>query len=116
MAITTSRSAQERSVQTGNKSVTRVTGGIRLVAVAALAIGALAMASPAVAQERVVQEADRTVYRKTTVIDFTGVTLEGELKKPEGTVFLNRGRTSFNSLIKLRGDFQQELDKSVETL
>lgn len=111
MTITTNRSTPK---------VSRSPGGVwrlvRLVAVAAVAVGAVALARPSVAQERVVQEADRTIYRKKTVIDFTGVTLEGELKKPEGSLMLHRGKTEFDSLIKLRGDFQQELEKSVETL
>jgi hypothetical protein len=81
------------------------------------AVGVVALVSaPAFAQTKVVQEADKTVFRKKTVIDFTDVTVEGELTKPEGSYVLNRKKTRFNSLIKLRADFVPELQKSVDNL
>lgn len=72
-------------------------------------------ATPALAQN-VVQGEDTTVFKKKTMIDFSDVTLEGELTKPEGQYGLSRGKTKFNSLIKLRRHFQGELQKSVEQL
>ena len=75
---------------------------------------------PAAAEERpgvkVVQEADKVVVRKRTVIDFNDVTVEGELTKPEGSYVLNRNRTRFPSLIRLRDDFNPELQKSADNL
>ena len=77
-------------------------------------------AAPAVAQDntevKIIQEEDRTVYRKKTVIDFTDVTVEGELTKPEGSYLLNRKKTDFQSLIKVRDNFNPELQKSVDNL
>ena len=77
-------------------------------------------AGPAVAQEKdevkVIQEEDKTVFRKKTVIDFTDVTVEGELTKPEGSYLLNRKKTDFKSLIKVRDNFNPELQKSVDNL
>jgi hypothetical protein len=73
-------------------------------------------ALPAGAEEKVVKEADKTVYKKKTVIDFNDVTLEGELTKPEGSYLLNRKKTTFQSLIKLRDNFHPELQKSVDNL
>lgn len=110
MTFSSNRTTSHRNGRRGN--LRHVLGAVVL---AVVAFGVTA-ARPAQAQERVVQEADRTVYRERTVIDFTGVVLEGELKKPSGTVMLHRGRTEFDSLIRLRGDFQQELEKSVEQL
>jgi hypothetical protein len=85
-----------------------------VVAAAALWTGA------AVAQEKtevkIIQEEDRTVFRKKTVIDFTDVTVEGELTKPEGSYLLNRKKTDFQSLIKVRDNFNPELQKSVDNL
>ena len=82
-----------------------------------LAAGVLAILSaPALAQNKVVQEADKTVFRKKTVIDFTDVTVEGELTKPEGSYVLNRKKTRFNTLIKVRDNFVPELQKSVDNL
>ncbi len=81
---------------------------------AAIAVGA----PPAVAQDddKVVHESDKTVYKKKTVIDFNDVTLEGDLTKPEGSYILNRRQTKFGSLIKLRDNFNPELQKSVDNL
>jgi hypothetical protein len=59
---------------------------------------------------------DKVVYKKKTVIDFNDVTLEGELTKPEGSYVLNRKKTKFTSLIKLRDNFLPELQKSVDNL
>ncbi len=78
----------------------------------------LALAAPAFAQGQstVVQEADKTVFRKKTVIDFTDVAVEGELTKPEGTYSLSKNKTNFRSLIKVRDNFVPELQKSVDNL
>jgi hypothetical protein len=65
---------------------------------------------------KVIQEADKVVIRKRTVIDFNDVTVEGELTKPEGSYLLNRNKTRFQSLIKLRDNFNPELQKSADNL
>jgi hypothetical protein len=65
---------------------------------------------------KVVQEADKVVVRKRTVIDFNDVNVEGELTKPEGSYLLNRNKTRFQSLIKLRDNFNPELQKSADNL
>ncbi len=87
---------------------------------AAVAVVAL-WAVPAVAEEaetrvKVIQEEDRTIYRKNTVIDFTDVAVEGELTKPEGSYVLNRKETDFDSLIRVRDNFNPELQKSIDNL
>ncbi len=70
----------------------------------------------AFAEEKVVREADKTVFRKKTVVDFTDVAVEGELTKPEGTYALSRKRTRFDRLIRVRDNFVPELQKSVDNL
>src|SRR5947207_4673390 len=91
-------------------------GGAVLRRVALIALLSL----PAAAEERpgvkVVQEADKVVVRKRTVIDFNDVTVEGELTKPEGSYVLNRNRTRFRSLVRLRDNFNPELQKSADNL
>ncbi len=79
---------------------------------------AMVLAAPAFAQGKVneIQEADKTVYRKKTVIDFTDVAVEGELTKPEGSYAISKKKTSFKSLIKVRDNFVPELQKSVDNL
>ena len=98
-----------------------------MIAAAALGAGLLAPARAEEAKEqgaketreghvRVIQEADKVVVRKRTVIDFSDVTVEGELTKPEGSYLLNRNKARFKSLIKLRNDFNPELQKSADNL
>ncbi len=65
---------------------------------------------------RTIQEEDRVVVRKKAVVDFTDVTVDGELTRPEGSYVLNKKRTRFNSLIKVRDNFVPELQKSVDNL
>jgi hypothetical protein len=83
---------------------------------AAVVVVVGALAAPAFAQDRVIQQEDRTVYRKKTVIDFTDVAVEGELTKPEGSYSLSKKKTRFDSLIKVRDNFNPELQKSVDNL
>ncbi len=80
---------------------------------AALSVPAL-YGPVALAQDSV--EADKTVYSKKTVIDFSDVNIEGELTKPEGSYIKNRKKTRFRNLIELRGNFRPELARSVSKL
>ena len=59
-------------------------------------------------------EKPEVVYKKKTTIDFEGVDIEGELVKPQGALVLERKRANFNPLIKLRSDFNNEMNKSVK--
>jgi hypothetical protein len=90
-----------------------------------IALIALALAVPARGDDkpaetpkgpRVIHEPDKVVVRKKTVIDFNDVTVEGELTKPEGSYLLNRTKTRFESLIRLRDNFNPELQKSADNL
>ena len=56
------------------------------------------------------------MVRKRTVIYFNEVTVEGELTRPEGSYLLNRNKTRFRSLIRLRDNFNPELQKSADNL
>jgi hypothetical protein len=105
-----------------SRSATRSRPGRKLLmsglVLAVFAGTAFAATPQALAQDddKVVHEADKTVYKKKTVIDFNDVTLEGDLTKPEGSYILNRRATKFGSLIKLRDNFNPELQKSVDNL
>lgn len=88
----------------------------RYVAALLIAGAIVGTSSVAAAADTVIQEADRVVYKKKTVVDFGDVTLEGELTKPEGSYLLNRKRTKFSSLIRMRDNFLPELQKSVDNL
>jgi hypothetical protein len=61
------------------------------------------------------QESDtKVVYKKQTVIDFSDVTIQGELTKPESSYVVNRKRTKFSQLIQIRSNFNPELFNSVD--
>lgn len=81
-----------------------------------LVFAVLAVSAAPVRAQNVVQGKDISVFKKKTVIDFSDVTLEGELTKPEGAYGLSRGKTRFNTLIKLRTHFTPELNKSTDQL
>ena len=76
----------------------------------------LSLVSTAAFDEDVVREADKTVFRKKTTIDFTDVAIDGELTKPEGSYSVSKKKTTFKTLIKVRDNFNPELQKSVENL
>jgi hypothetical protein len=76
----------------------------------------LAVAAPSFAEDKVIREADRVVTRKKTVIDFTDVAIDGELTKPEGSYSVSKKKTTFRTLIKVRDNFNPELQKSVDNL
>ena len=76
----------------------------------------VAFSSTAFAEDKVIKEADQTVFRKKTTIDFTDVAIDGELTKPEGSYSVSKKKTTFKTLIKVRDNFNPELQKSVENL
>ena len=88
----------------------------RLIATTIL-FATLGFSSVALAQEdKVVTEGDKTVFKKKTIIDFSDVTIQGELTKPEGSYVLNRKKTNFKSLLKIRANFLPELFNSTDNL
>ena len=75
---------------------------MRISAIVAAVVGAMLWGSVALAQ-------DSVSYKKKTVIDLSGATIEGELTKPEGSYIVNRKLSKFSTLIQARGDFIPEL-------
>ena len=61
-------------------------------------LSVLIAAGSAVAEEKV-------IYKQKTIIDFSDVTIQGELTKPEGSYIGSRKEASFNRLIKVRENF-----------
>ena len=55
-------------------------------------------------------------YAKRTVIDFTSITITGELVRPDASYVTVPRRARFRSLIRTRGDFRSELDASADRL
>tara|TARA_R100000008_G_scaffold12757_1_gene6370 strand:- start:14966 stop:15214 length:249 start_codon:yes stop_codon:yes gene_type:complete len=58
----------------------------------------------------------KVVYKERTEIDFESVEVSGELVRPQGSLVLERKRAQFNSMIKLRTDFDDLMEDSVEEI
>lgn len=87
----------------------------------ALAIGMTALPS-AQAEERLPADSQVTVpvesapeirYKAKTEIDFGERKVEGQLVGPAGSLALARADQSWNPLIRLRSNFDQEMESSV---
>ncbi len=70
--------------------------------------------TPSLALANEGEEEPKVVYKQRTEIDFEGVEIEGELVKPQGQLVLDRRHAKFNPMIKLRVDFDQEMEDSVK--
>ncbi|HCP44702.1 MAG TPA: hypothetical protein DIU15_01510 [Deltaproteobacteria bacterium] len=85
----------------------------RLVTALLTALLAMAFAVPiAVAQD----DESQVRYKKKTEIDFEDVSIDGELKKPHGAYLLDKRQSSFNPLINLKYEFNQEMIDSVNQI
>jgi len=60
------------------------------------------------------KEEPKVVYKQKTEIDFESVDVVGELVKPQGSLILDRKRAKFNSMVWIRSDFDDEMDKSID--
>jgi len=77
----------------------------------------LMFSATAMAEDPVSPDEDRKViYKQRTEIDFEGVEVEGTLVRPQGSLILARKAGSFNPLIRLRMDFEPELNNSVNLI
>jgi hypothetical protein len=87
------------------------------VAAILAALMVLGMVGTALAQDEGGGDApSETVYKKTTIIDFSDVTITGELTKPEGSYLMNKKKANFNLLIRVRDNFLPEMIESVDNL
>ena len=76
-----------------------------------------ALMMPAIAHaDDTKKEEPKVVYKQKTEIDFESVEISGELVRPQGSLILDRKRASFNSMVWIRTDFDDEMDKSVEEI
>ena len=81
-----------------------------------LLIGSLfgAFSSAALAQDEADENGRKVQYKQKTEIDFEGLDVSGELVKPQSALVLDRKKASFNPLIKLRTDFNAEMEQSID--
>lgn len=59
---------------------------------------------------------ERVVFKRRTIIDFTGSLIEGDLIKPEGSYVVSRKASRFSTLIRVRENFLPELIASPNDL
>ena len=78
----------------------------------------LVLATLAWAGDDVEKDADgnRVVYRSKTEIDFEDLEIEGTLQKPQSALVLERKKANFNPLIKLRTDWNDAVQESVDEI
>jgi len=62
------------------------------------------------------EEDRKVVYKTKTEIDFEDLEIEGILQKPQSALVLERKKANFNPLIKLRTDWKDEMDQSVDEI
>ena len=56
----------------------------------------------------------KVIYRQKTEIDFEDLEVEGTLIKPQSALVLERKKASFNPLVKLRTDWNDEIEESTD--
>ena len=76
-------------------------------------LASMALASDDVERD---ENGDRVVYRQKTEIDFEDLEIEGILQKPQSALVLERKKASFNPLIKLRTDWHDAMEQSVDEI
>jgi len=59
---------------------------------------------------------EKVVYKQKTEIDFEDLEIEGVLQKPQSALILDRKKASFNPLIKIRVDWKDEIEQSVDEI
>ena len=58
----------------------------------------------------------QVVYKQKTEIDFEGVEVDGSLVKPQGSLVLERKRAQFNSMVWIRANFDDEMEKTIQEI
>ena len=78
----------------------------------------LLLATMAHAGDNVERDEDgrKVVYKAATSIDFGDLEIEGVLQKPQSALVLERKKANFNPLIKLRTDWQDAMEQSVDEI
>ncbi len=61
-------------------------------------------------------DAKKVVYKRQTEIDFEELEIEGVLQRPQSALVLERKKASFNPLVKLRTDWNVEIEESVDSI
>jgi len=62
------------------------------------------------------EDGRKVVYKAATSIDFEDLEIEGVLQKPQSALVLERKKANFNPLIKLRTDWTDVIQESVDEI
>lgn len=60
------------------------------------------------------EDEKKVIYKKDQVINFEGLDVQGEIKKPAGAYLLDRKKSNFSPLIKFRQNWDEEAIRSLE--
>jgi len=81
----------------------------------AIALAAFSYSAPVRADDDIDEESGRKItYKSKTEIDFEGLDVEGEMVKPSSALVLDRKKAAFNPLIKMRENFNPEMEESID--
>ena len=58
----------------------------------------------------------KVVYKKETEIDFESVEIEGQIKKPQQALIVEKTRAIFNPLIQIRESWANEMTTSLNQI
>ena len=61
-------------------------------------------------------EEPKIVYKEKTEIDFESVEIEGQLKKPQGSLISEQNRALFNPLVSIRTNWSLEMIESINQI
>lgn len=61
-------------------------------------------------------QAQDVIYKEKTEIDFEAVDVEGQLKKPQGVLSMERVKANFNPLVQMRENFTLEMENSINDI
>lgn len=79
-------------------------------------IAALLFAQPAKAGDKTEEDDRKIQYKQKTEIDFESLDISATLIKPAGSLVIERKQASFNPLIKLRTNFNEEIEQSTDDI
>ena len=61
------------------------------------------------------EDSDRKIiYKQRTEIDFESLEVEGVLVKPSSSLVLERKKSAFNPLVKIRTDWDDMIEESID--
>ena len=77
-------------------------------------MGLFTLFSPAFADDAEPEESGRKiVYKQKTEIDFESFDVEATIQKPQSALILERKKSAFNPLVKIRSDWDDLIEEGI---